>query len=271
MRDVVVSALSRDSGTHPYAKWQGAFWRLISLVDLGVQPGHPGALAAARGALDWAASPRRLAEIHRRRIAGRVRRCASQDGQVLRCCLAIGLRDPRLDVLAESLVETQWPDGGWNCDKKATGYRSSFNESLPPMWGLHEFWLATGEVAAREAAERTAELFLDHRLFRALATGEPIHPSFVTLHWPPFWHYDFAQALHVLARMGLAGDPRAADALDLLEEKRLPDGRWRAGGRWWKAPGSKGGNVEVVDWGGGPSEPLTLNALRVLRAAKRAK
>jgi hypothetical protein len=47
------------------------------------------------------------------------------------------------------------------------------------------------------------------------------------MHSPPFWHYDFFQALVVLARMRLADDPRAADGLDLLEERRLPDGRWR--------------------------------------------
>ena len=203
-------------------------------------------------------------------IDGLTRRCASQEGNALAVCCRLGLADdPRVRLLAESLVEWQWPDGGWNCDKKATGYRSSFNESLPPMWGLHEYWAATGETAAREAAERTAELFLEHRLFRALATGDPIRDSFVTLHSPPFWHYDFLQALVVLARMGLADDPRAADGLDLLEERRLPDGRWRAGGRWWKPPGSKGSNVEVVDWGSGPSELLTLHALRVLRAAGR--
>ena len=118
--------------------------------------------------------------------------------------------------------------------QKANGYRSSFNESLPPMWGLHEYWAATGETGAREAAERTAELFLEHRLFRALATGEPIRESFVTVHSPPFWHCDYFQALVVLARLGLADDPRAADGLDLLEERRLPDGRCApaaAGGR----------------------------------------
>ena len=69
---------------------------------------------------------------------------------------------------------------------------------------------------------------------------------------------------------GRLDDPRAADALDLLESKRSPDGTWRVEGKWWKPPGSKGSNVEVVDWGGrGPSEMNTLNALRILRAAGR--
>ena len=253
-------------GVNVYAKWGGAHWRLVSLVELGVPAGEPRCLAAVETVLAWLTG-----KGHRGRIptiGGLVRRCGSQEGNALAVCCRLGLADDaRVRLLAESLVEWQWPDGGWNCDKKASGRRSSFNESLPPMWGLHEYWLATGDTDAHDAALRTAELFLEHRLFRALATGEPIRDSFATLHYPPFWHYDVMQALLVLARMGLASDPRAADGLELLEERRLPDGRWQAGGRWWAPPGSKGSNVEVVDWGRGPSEMLTLNALRVLAAA----
>ena len=256
-------------GVHAYGKWGGAHWRLVSLVELGVPAREPRCVAAADTVLAWLTGNGHRDGI--RTIDGLVRRCASQEGNALAVCCRLGLADDRrVRLLAESLVEWQWPDGGWNCDRKATGYRSSFNESLPPMWGLHEYWVATGESAARDAAERTAELFLEHRLFRALATGEPIHESFVTLHYPPFWHYDFLQALVVLERMGVAGDPRAADGLDLLEERRLADGRWRPGGRWWKPPGKPGSNVEVVDWGSGPSELITLNALRVLRGAGRS-
>jgi hypothetical protein len=253
-------------GGHPYAKWGGAHWRLVTLVELGVPPGEPRCVAAVEPVLAWLTGPghRRGVQV----IDGLARRCASQEGNALAVCSRLGLAgDPRVQLLAESLLEWQWPDGGWTCDKAATGRRSSFHESLPPMWGLHEYAQATGDEDARRAAERTAELFLEHRLFRRLSDGEPIHASFVTLHWPPFWHYDALQALVVLARMGLAGDPRAADTLELVESRRLPDGRWRAGGRWWRAPGSKGANVEVVDWGRGPSEMITLNALRVLKAA----
>jgi hypothetical protein len=255
-------------GVNVYGKWGGAHWRLVSLVELGVPAGEPRCLAAAETVLAWLTG-----KSHRDRIPtidGLTRRCGSQEGNALAVCSRLGLaEDPRVQLLAESLVGWQWPDGGWNCDKNATGYRSSFNESLAPMWGLHEYWVATGETAAREWSLRTAELFLEHRLFRTLATGEPIKESFVTIHSPPYWHYDFFQALVVLARMGLADDPRAADGLELLEERRRQDGRWQAGGRWWKAPGSKGANVEAVDWGSGPNELLTLNALRVLRAAAK--
>ena len=198
-----------------------------------------------------------------------MRRCGSQEGNALAVCCRLGLADdPRVQLLAESLVEWQWPDGGWNCDKSATGYRSSFNESLPPMWGLHEYWAATGRQAARDAAARTAELFLEHRLSGRSRRGEPIRESFVDAAPPALLALRHPPGARRARPDGPAPATRgAADGLELLEERRLPDGRWRPGGRWWKPPGSKGSNVEVVDWGSGPNELVTLNALRVLHAA----
>ena len=120
-----------------------------------------------------------------------------------------------------------------------------------------------------DAASRAAGLFLDHRLFRSLGSGQVIHRAWLAPHYPPYWHYDILQALLVLSRMGRAGDPRAGDALDELQRRRLPDGRWQPGGCWWKPPGSTV-TPEVVDWGrSGPNEMITLNALRVLKAAGR--
>jgi hypothetical protein len=263
VREGLVSELSRDFGVHAYAKWHGAFWRLISLVDLGVEPGHPGALAAAEETLRWVASPRRLATIHKRRIDGRVRRCASQDGRALQTCLHVGLRgDRRLDTLAESLVETQWPDGGWNCDRHRACTHSSFNETWGPLLGLVAF-------GADDAVARGAEFFLAHRVVFSHRTGEPAHPVFLKLHFPAYWHYDLLAGLRTLDAAGRLADPRAADALDLLESKRRADGTWRPEGRWWKRPGSKGSNVEPVDWGDAASELLTEQAEGVLRAAGR--
>ena len=256
-------------GVHPYQKWGGAHWRLVSLVELGIPADDERAHAAAETVLDWLTS-----DSHRSRIQvidGLTRRCGSQEGNALAVCCRLGMAgDPRVELLARSLAEWQWPDGGWNCDKKATGRRSSFNESLPPMWGLHEYWLATGERWAKESADRTAELFLEHNLFRALETWEPIHPGWLVAHYPPYWHYEVPQALLILSRMGRLDDPRAAEGLDLLEGLRRADGLWHKGPAWWRPPGSSGSNVEVVDWGGrGPSEMTTLNALRILKAAGR--
>jgi hypothetical protein len=261
VHDDLLRRLSQSYGVHAYSKWGGAFWRLVSLVDLGVEAGHPGALAAAEETLQWVASPGRLAEIHKRRIDGRVRRCASQEGRALQACLDVGLRgDPRLDTLAESLVDTQWPDGGWNCDRHSQVTHSSFNETWGPILGLARY-------GADEAVGRGVEFLLLHRVVFSHRTGEPAHPSMLKLHFPAYWHYDLLAGLRTLAASGALSDERARDGLDVLEEKRRPDGTWRTEGRWWKRPGSKGSNVEVVDWGDAANELLTEQVEGVLHSA----
>ncbi len=256
-------------GVHPYKKWDGAHWRLVSLVELAIPPGEPRACAAVNQVLAWLTG-----DTHRSRIKmieGRTRRCASQEGNALAVCCRLGLvSDPRVQYLARSLVTWQWHDGGWNCDKRPQANHSSFYESLAPLWGLVEYLRVTQDAEAQAAVDRGAELFLKHRLFRSEATGRVIDPGWLRLHYPLYWHYDFLQGLLILARAGKVNDPRVQEALDLIESKRRLDGTWHAEGYYWKPAGKARSNVEVVDWGrSGPNEMITLNALRVLRAAGR--
>jgi hypothetical protein len=253
-------------GVHYYRKWTGAHWRLVSLVELGVPANEPRAVAAAESVLRHFSSSRRRVAV----IDGLPRRCAAVDGNLLAVCSRLGMAaDPRVQELAAAIISWQWPDGGWNCDRSASGYRSSFHETLATSWGLHEYASAAKDEEARAAADRAAELFLQHRVFRSLRTGEVISRQWLALRYPSYWHYELLQALLVLSRMGKVADPRASEALDELERQRLPDGRWQPGGWWWKPAGGRH-TPESVDWGReGPSEMITLNALRVLRAAGR--
>jgi hypothetical protein len=262
-------------GGHPYAKWSGAHWRLVSLMDLDVPSDLEAASRPMRAALEpvfeWLLGAGHLAGI--RTIRGLTRRCASQEGNALALATHLGLEaDPRTERLAVSLAGWQWPDGGWNCDRKPGAHHSSFNESLPAFRGLAAFALATGDPRAAASADRAAEFFLVHRVLFSERTGAPIHPSVVRLHWPPYWHYDLLAGLRTLAEAGRLDDPRASDALDLLESKRRDDGTWVTEAAHFGKPGANGSNVEVVDWGRvcQPSEPATLAALLVLRAAGRA-
>jgi hypothetical protein len=269
LRGPKVQALLTDAcaDKRAYKKWTGAHWRIVSLVELEVPAGEPRAVAAAEYDL------RELMRSLRYGVAvvdGLVRRCGSIEGNTLAACSRLGMTaDPRVQQLAEGLLEWQWPDGGWNCDRNASGKRSSFHETHAAAWGLHEYHRATGDSAARDAAVRAGELFLEHRVFRGLSTGEVINQRWLRPSYPPYWHYDILQALLVLSRLGLLPDERASDALDELEGRRKPDGRWHAGALWWNPPGGTR-MAEVVDWGrSGPNEMLTLNALRVLKAAGR--
>jgi hypothetical protein len=167
---------------------------------------------------------------------------------------------------------------------------------------LIEYHKATGDEAALQAAQRAAEMFLRHRLFRSTTTGGPIDPAWLKLHYPLYWHYDILQALLILSRLARGGhlhplrgrsavlinpphpdgfgnpsracmllrDARVQEALDIVEAKRQPDGRWKAEGYYRVPEGQRTSNVEVVDWGRrGPNELITLNVLRVLKAAGR--
>ncbi len=254
-------------GGDTYRKWTGGFWRLVSLVDLEVPAGTPGVRELFDHVLAWRARLRKPPV-----VAGLTRAHATGEGLPLEAGCWLGLAgEPRVAALVERLLEWQWPDGGWNCDPRPQAEHSSFHESWAAMWGLWSYAQATGDRAARESALRAAELLLDHRVCFSRKTGEPVHPSWTKLHYPPYYHYDVLVGLSKLAAMGLATDPRTTLALDLLERRRLPDGSWRPGGYWWKPRGhSSGTQVEVVDWGrGGPNEFITLKSLRILRAAGR--
>jgi hypothetical protein len=256
-------------GVHPYQKWTGAHWRLVSLAELAIPEQDPRALKAADDVLGWLLSDGHRSGI--KTINGRVRRHASQEGNALAACSRIGLAgDPRVRRLAISLIAWQWPDGGWNCDARETAHHSSFYESLSPLWGLIEYHRATGDRRTLAAARRAAELILKHRVFRSDRDGRIINKAWLTLHYPLYWHYDILQALLVLSRLGPLNDPRAMESLDILEARRRRDGRWQPGAYFWSLPEKNRSGMEIVDWGrGGPNEMLTLNGLRVLKAAGR--
>jgi hypothetical protein len=262
----LVQTLSRDYGVHPYAKWQGAHWRVKALIELGVPARHEGARRAADQALDWLDSP---AHRKHRVIAGLVRRCASMEGNGLWAATRLGLvKDTRVRRLVDTLVDSQWPDGGWNCDRKLKATHSSFHESFAPVVGLAAYAQATGDDRAEGAAARGAEFFLRHNVFCSERTGEP-WPKLEVLRYPVYWHYDALAGLTMLRRSVGLSDQRVARALDLLEAKRRPDGMWRTQGRWWKPPGRAGGNVESVAWDDTANEVLTVRALAALAAAGR--
>lgn len=152
-------------GVHPYQKWTGAHWRLVSLVELGIPPGHRAALKAADQVLRWLTvglkdRPKDYRGV--RKVNGLWRAHASMEGNALGVCSRQGLRDdPRVRQLARSLIEWQWPDGGWNCDERAEARHSSFYESLSTLWGLIEYQRSQAREQRQEPSRKPANSSLD--------------------------------------------------------------------------------------------------------------
>jgi hypothetical protein len=250
-------------GVGPYRKWDGPHWRLVSLADLRYPAGDERLWPVIDAELDWALACRPLW------VNGRARRCVSQEGNAIGACCRLGFGDdPRIGPLVDRLTECQWPDGGWNCDKRPEASHSSFHESIIPVWGLGEYRRTSGDDRVDGVIERAVDMFLRAGLFRTERRREAAWPHFLKLRYPPYWHYDVLFGLRVLVDVGvdLAGDGRAAEALDIVEAARRPDGRWAANGKWWRGVGSST-YPEAVDWGPSkPNEMVTFHALRVLKA-----
>lgn len=268
---------------HPYTKWTGAHWVLATLADLGYPAGDRALVPLRNQVLEWLLDERRLRP--RRKsdeaylapiltISGRPRIHASLEGNALYAILALGLADERLDALAERLVELQWDDGGWNCDRTPSASCSSFEETLIPLRGLVWHARERGARESAKAARRAAEMLLDRKLFRRRSTGKIIERGFVELHYPCYWHYDVLFALKVLAEGGFIGDERCDEAIALLRSKRRPDGGFAADAKFW-TPGRGKGQRSLVSWGPvgktRSNEFVTADALLVLEQAARAR
>ena len=275
------------AGRWIYAKWQGAHWVLATLADLGYPAGDAALLPIRDQVLDAWLEPSFYREIELDRkedvykhlqqavpiMAGRHRRCASQQGNPLLSVIRLGLIDDRAPRLVERLLHWQWPDGGWNCDKDPIADTSSFMETLLPMRALAAWAAITGDTDARSAADRAAEVFLERGLYRRRSDRRVIRAEFTKLHYPLYWHYDILGGLKAMAELGRLDDPRCADALEKLESKRLPDGGWPAESRYYKASQTIALGNDWVDWGGTSTrrmnQRVTSEALSVLAAAGR--
>lgn len=259
--------------THPYAKWYGAHWVLVTLAELGYPSGDQSLIPLRDQVLDWLFSNAYLSGLGE--IRGLSRLHGSIEGNAVWAMLMLGLADERTEQLVERLRQAQWPDGGWNCDRKASGTCSSFPESLIPLRALARHAAMCADRESAEAATAAAELFLRRRLYQRLRDGSVMHPSFVELHYPCYWHYDVLFGLLVMAESGQIDDERCGAALTLLESKRLPDGGFPAEHRYYRptrqpVPSSR----SLLDWGGVSRRRMnpwvSARAAVVLHAAGRS-
>ena len=254
---------------HPYKKWIGAHWALTSLADIGYPPGDKKLIPLREAVYDWLFGAEHMNKI--KTIEGKVRRCASQEGNALFYLLKLGLADRRCDDLASRLMEWQWPDGGWNCDKRPEARNSSFMESLIPLRALAMYSREASNASAGKAARKAAEIFLKRNLFKGEASSQVIHPDFIRLHYPCYWRYDILFGLKVMAEAGFLGDRRCGEALEHLASKQLPDGGFPAEHKYYTASTKVKSSLSPVDWGGvgkkRTNEFVTVDALFVSRRA----
>jgi hypothetical protein len=255
----VAELLARQGadGEWPAGRWTASTWTLLLLVALGIPHGHPAGRAPIERLLDKFVPEGASIESLLKRV----------DLCHLGFWLGLGAHflddDPRLALLGETVLSAQFEDGGWNCRKRnhPDTVHSSFHTTFNMLENLR-IAAARGIVTRRSfaAAERRAvELLLEHRLYRSDRTGKVISERFTQLTFPWHWHYTFLRGLDYLHLTPAISDHRLADPIDMLREKRKPNGRWSLQKR---IPGTL---LVEMEKPGQDSRWNTLTALRVLR------
>jgi hypothetical protein len=140
-----VGKLLQFPDVHPYRKYCGTHWRLVELADLGTPIPPVRLQAGIDQEIAWLLST--TPDLAGRSVGGLPRRHASMEGNALYAFSRLGFaHHPSTRRLAEALIEWQWPDGGWNCDRHRTAHRSSFHESVTPALGLAAYADQTGNA-----------------------------------------------------------------------------------------------------------------------------
>jgi hypothetical protein len=250
---------SGPDGEWPKGRWTASTWTLLLLVAFGLPESHPaghepierllGRFMPAGEDIDGAFLLKRVDLCH------------------LGFWLGLGAHflgdDPRLPPLGRAVLSAQLEDGGWNCHVRNLPETShgSFHTTFNVLENLR---IAAGRGIVPDRAFRAAEVpavefMLSHRLYRSDRTGEVISERFTHLTYPWHWHYTVLRGLDYLRLTPAISDERLADPIELLRDRRKPNGRWPLQKR---IPGTL---LVEMEKPGTDSRWNTMRALRILR------
>ncbi len=196
---------------------------LLLLHELKVPRSHE----AVRGALELVHNAWRPDGRYRLAPAGAIYPCSTAAAARVLCRFGEA-RDARLRHTLAHLLDTQYEDGGWRCNKFSYGRGPETRFSNPgvTLWVLDAFRF-TEQVNRNRALDRAVESLLDHWVVR-----RPIGPChfgigslFMQVEYP-LLRYNLFNYVYVLSFYDRAkDDPRYLEALRVLESKLDARGR----------------------------------------------
>lgn len=259
-------------------KYTATVWSLIMLAQLGADGSVPSVWKASDYILD-----------HTRRKEGPFSIYATQTGAVhcLQGNLSAALidlemsNDPRLTEAIDWMARSATGEGFGSVGEKeisphyirsgisGPGLLCSANDHQPCAWGAIKVALALGKIPFEKRSPQVNSAITvckDFLLSKDPAVADYPHPyakkpsgSWFKFGFPVFYVTDVLQNLDALLTLGLAGDQRLKNAIELVESKQDDAGRWKMdytyNGKTW---------VEIEEKGQ-PSKWVTLRALSVLK------
>lgn len=202
-------------------------------------------------------------------------------GNLCNVLLDLGCRDPLLDAALDWMARSNTGEGLAPRGEKdnprrfyqykcAPNFACGVNENQPCAWGAVKVMLAFSKLPAERRTpqiERAIQTGLDFLLGVDPASAayptrrEADKPSrdWWKFGFPVFYITDLLQNVEALARLGLGGDPRLANARQVILKKQDERGRWRLE---FNYPSIKWANFGEKKQ---PNKWVTLRAARVLK------
>ncbi|MEW6093191.1 MAG: nitrogen fixation protein NifH [Chloroflexota bacterium] len=270
-----------EPGPGYYPKYFSTIWSLIMLGQLGASSGLDERLARACAyLLDHSLTP--LGQFSLTGTGSGTADCVQ--GNLCEAILNLGFDDPRLEKAFEWMARSVTGEGiaplsekeapvRYYAGKCGPNFACGSNDKKPCAWGGVKVMLAFGRLPAAHRTlliERAIRQGVDFLLGTDPAeAGYPSpYASKPSGNWwkfgfPVFYVTDILQIVEALAALGYGGDPRLANALNLVRRKQDGQGRWALeydyAGKTWVDFGTKKQ----------PNKWVTLRALRALKEAEK--
>lgn len=264
-------------------KYYSTVWSLVSLAQLGASIAEDQRLAVAcdyvlaqaltvHGQFSASGSPSGTADCLQGNLCWALMALGCQDARLARAYewLARSVTGEGIAPASESKAELRYYATG----KCGPLFACGSNNKMPCAWGGAKVLLAFSLWPAAQRTPLIQQAIAQGAEF--LLAGEPAKAGYPngwaekpSQNWwkfgfPVFYVTDLLQVVEALVALGYAQDPRLAPALELIQSKRDPLGRWLLeydyAGKTW------------VDYGPKkqPNKWVTLRALRVLGTALQA-
>ena len=274
-------------------KYRGTVWQLIVLAELGADPADARVRAACEAILRDAQEPESggfSTEVSRKAgggLASGVVPCLT--GNLVFSLARLGmLDDPRVQRAVDWIAtwqrcddgEGEAPSGGpYDRYEMCWGRHTCHMGAVKALKGLAEIPPERRSPAVRRTLADGTEFILRHHVHkRSHDLARDSKPGWKRFGFPLMYQTDVLEILGILAQLGAVDpsapsvgqaasspllDPRAREALDLVDSRRDAQGRW-------KLQDTMNGKFVVdIETKGEPSRWVTLRALTVLKAAGR--
>lgn len=247
----------------PYwPKWDGPWWRMLLLYEMGLASRFPRACVKTltrtvdRHCLHF--FPARIEDLPPGADPIRNVACHCQLGTVYQVLSACGVDvDRELPWIRPWFLKYQLPDGGLNCDESAytkAQPHSSFVSTLPPLEAV--LFCTRRPFADDEIRflDRGAEYLIRRNLCRSISRGTLIDAAWLRPAFPRFYFYDVLRGLRFLRRWAERLGRTLPQNL-LLDPVGAPDRRSFAGtftrrfvnGSWKRVPAATFDLLDAVD------------------------